>query len=116
MSEFITADKIGSIEHISRVFQYMAKKLKKHVQISSEGIYCCHATAADFEDFNNEIDMLPFERLDVHIIVAILRDTFKQKDHLRSWEKWLEKAKVILEERGHDSKEVLCGLIPRDPV
>jgi len=70
MSVFTTAEEIGSISHISRVIQYINEKLKIHFVLRADSLICCHATDPDYVEFNEQIDLLDFSRLDDTIIIA----------------------------------------------
>lgn len=64
-----------------------------------------------FKNYNEILEKVEVEKINETLIIALLRLSFIWKDEINSWNQFLEKSIVALENKGHDSKKLLIGLI-----
>lgn len=64
-----------------------------------------------FDSYNEILTKIETKELNETLIIALLRLSFVWKDEIHSWKQFLEQSSIVLEDRGHDSKKLLIGLI-----
>lgn len=64
-----------------------------------------------FKSYNKILTKIEISELNETLIIALLRLSFVWRSDIDSWEEFLHKSLVELENRGHDSKKLLAGLI-----
>lgn len=65
----------------------------------------------DFESYDKLLNKINIKELNETLIIALLRLSFVWKNELNSWNGFLGQSIIELENRGHNSKKLLVGLI-----
>lgn len=64
-----------------------------------------------FNSYDEMLRKVEIEELNETLIIALLRLSFIWKEEISSWNQFLGKSIIELENRGHESKKLLIGLI-----